>query len=98
MGILVEKNTLQTMMLEILLKDKDLLRNILTAVFEENPDWAKELAVESAPALINATNGIQKDKNEHIPSKEEEGVSDKELDFWVGQHFKEYDAVFKALA
>jgi hypothetical protein len=98
MGIVVEKHTLQAMMLEILLKDKDLLRDILAAVFKENPNWVKELTVISAPVLVNDANDVDEIKPQNVHNSEANGVSDAELDFWVNQHFKEYEDVFKALA
>ena len=98
----VEKSTLRAMMLDILLKDKELSKDIFDALVKENPEfvaahphtYANEptLTYASEPAVAYAAAAKSN------PVKETENISDDEFNYWINKHFTEYDAVFKALA
>ena len=95
MGTIVEKNTLRAMILEILLKDQELLKDILQVIAKENPHF---LELTPALALVSEPqpfyNVVEKGKQ----ISENEGINEQELQYWIGKHFAEYDTVFKALA
>ena len=96
MGINIEKNVLRAMIAEILLEDKELLKNVLHTVFKENPNLLAELTGAS-PHVGEPSTEYKKTEKEKQNS-DSEGISDEELNFWVDKHFEEYDEVFKALA
>ena len=99
---LVEKSTLRAMMLDILLKDKELSKEIFDALVKENPEFVATrphtyvseptLTYASEPAVAYAAAA------KSSPVKETENISDDEFNYWINKHFTEYDAVFKALA
>ena len=84
MGIEIQNSTLSAMLLEILLKNKSLALDVFKTIIKDDPHFLDELKAESTSSIVNES--------------KPEGVSEEELNFWVDQHFKEYDAVFKALA
>jgi hypothetical protein len=97
MGTLVgiEKSKVRAMMLEILLKDKELFKDIFKTVIAEDPNCLGELTFTNASIFVKEPLAAPKEKETNVAI---ENVSDEELNFWVDQHFKEYDDVFKALA
>jgi hypothetical protein len=98
MGTVVEKNTLRAMLLEILLNDKTLLKEILQVIAKEDPHLLEEFASSGSVMPVNEPSVAYEKKENKTQISDIEGVSDEELTFWVDKHFTEYDAVFKALA
>ncbi len=98
MGTVIDKNTLRAMLLEILLKDKALLKDILEDLVKHDPHLLEEFTSTSLSMLVNEPPATYKTKEKSAQNTETEGVSYEELDFWVDKHFTEYEAVFKALA
>ena len=96
MGISIEKNVLRAMITEILLEDKELLKNVLHTVFKENPNLLAELTGVSSH--VGEPSAEYKKAEKEKQNSDSEGISDEELNFWVDKHFEEYDEVFKALA
>ena len=96
MGINIEKNVLRAMIAEILLEDKELLKNVLHTVFKENPNLLAELT--GASTHVDEPSTEYKKTEKEKQNSDSEGISDEELNFWVDKHFEEYDEVFKALA
>ena len=96
MGTLVEKNLLRAMMLEVLLKDNELLKDILNSVFKEKPHVFEELALANAPTLAGESQVAYQASENHISEKTE--IGDVEIRILAKRQFEKYDAVFKALA
>lgn len=87
MGNIVDRNTHRAMMLEILLKDKELFKEIASDLLKEDPMLLNELINDST-----------KDISGNVNENQTEDISDEEFDYWVEKHFKQFDTVFKALA
>ncbi len=94
MGTVVDRNTLKAMIMEILSKDKELCKDVLDEIVKENSVngdnnsvFVKDL--EESVSINSSKADIEDEKS---------SISEDELDYWVAEHFKEYDAVFKALA
>lgn len=73
MGTIVDKNTLQAMILEILLKDKELLRGVLQGIAQEYPQMFEDTASTNAPAYVNEPSVLYKkiEKNDAKAASEE---------------------------
>ena len=89
------------MMLDILLKDKELSKEIFDALVKENPEFVEARThthvSASTPAHASepsAAYAAVKDKQ----TSKTESISDDEFNYWIDKHFTEYNAVFKALA
>jgi hypothetical protein len=98
MGTVVDKNTLRAMLLEILSKDKTLLKEILQDLLKHDPQLLEDFTSISQPMFVSEPSVVYKKTEKSTQNTDREGVSDEELDFWVDKHFTEYEAVFKALA
>ena len=96
MGTLVEKNLLRAMMLEVLLKDNELLKDILNSVFKEKPHVFEELVLANAPTLAGEPQVAYQASVNHTSEKTE--IGDVEIRILAKRQFEKYDAVFKALA
>jgi hypothetical protein len=94
----IDRNTLKAMMLEILLKDKILLKEILQVIAQEDPQFLEEFAASGSNMFAREPSVTYEKTENKAQNPENEGVSDEELNFWVDKHFTEYDSVFKALA
>jgi hypothetical protein len=98
MGTNIDRNTLRAMLLEILLKDKILLKEILQVIAKEDPQLLEEFTAFGSTMLAREPSVAYEKTGNNAPNPENEGVSDEELNFWVDKHFTEFDSVFKALA
>jgi hypothetical protein len=96
MGTLViEKNTLQVMLLEIILKDKFLSKDIFKAIINENPHFLEEELSTKAQTLSIPVD----EEDPHFPVLE--GLTPerkKWLNETINKDFSKYEDVFKALA
>jgi hypothetical protein len=93
MGTLaVERSTLQTMMLEIFLKDKALFKDILREFIKKDPHYLGELTAISDTTLVGDAVIIT---NEHQSSEE---IGEAEARKVAKKQFEKYSSVFKALA
>ena len=106
MEIKVDKSAIQAMITEILLKDKELSRDIFNALIKENPQFLEEIA--SASSLVSEPSGVYKaakkaqeasEGDPNFPVLEDLTLERKKwLEENVNKHFIKYDDVFKALA
>ncbi len=93
--LVVEKNTLQVMLLEIILKDKFLSRDIFKAIISENPHFLEEDFSAKSQTLSTPVD----EEDPHFPVLE--GLTPerkKWLNETINKDFAKYDDVFKALA
>jgi hypothetical protein len=93
--LVVEKNTLQVMLLEIILKDKFLSKDIFKAILDENPHFLEE---ELSTKTENLSAPVD-EEDPHFPVLE--GLTPerkKWLNETINKDFAKYDDVFKALA
>ena len=110
MGTLVEKNTLRAMLLEILLKDKELSKDIFQVLLKADPQLLEELV--SVPTQVGepqvAYKIVEKDTQNSIKMESDDpdfpNLEDltperkKWLEERISKDFTKYDDVFKALA
>jgi hypothetical protein len=109
MGTVIQNSTLRALILEAFSSDKSLMKDIFDTIFNENPRFLEEYTSKNTATLENETKISSLEVTNHPTiqvggaitvgsNSKTEGVSDDELNFWIDKHFKEYDAVFKALA
>ena len=107
MGINIEKNALRAMIAEILLEDKEFLKNVLHTVFKENPNLLAELTGAS-PHVGEPSTEYKKAEKATVETAENDPnfpvLADltlerkKWLEERIAKDFIKYDDVFKALA
>ena len=88
MGTLVDNSAIRTIVLELLSKDKELMKDVLRVVLKENPQIIEDLSSEQS---------VEEDPNFPVL----EGLTPerrKWLEVNINKHFEKYDDVFKALA
>ena len=80
MAAFTDKNTLKTILIDVLTNDKELFHEVMLDIARGNPHLLLEYFTRSPST-----------------SKEIEGIGEEGLKR-IDEHFKQYDAVFKALA
>jgi hypothetical protein len=98
MGTIVDKNTLRVMLLEILSKDKALLKDILQDLLKHDPQFLEDFTSTSQPMFVSEPSVVYNIKENKGQNTDTEGIGDEELHLLIDKHFKQYEAVFKALA
>ena len=100
MGTLVgvEKSKVRAMMLEILLKDKELFKDIYKTILAEDPNCLGELTFTNASTLVKEPLSTPQEEQKKNQNSESDYITDEEVHYWIDEHLKEYAEVFKALA
>lgn len=94
MGTLVEKNLLRAMMLEVLLKDNELLKDILRSILKEKPHIIEDLSPNQQESAVQT---VEEDPDFPVL----EGLTPerrKQLEERINNDFAQYHNVFQALA
>ena len=95
MEIKVDKGAIQAMITEILLKDKELSRDIFNVLIKENPQFLEDF-LPASTMVVEPKVLYRKVKPEAVSEKTE--ISDVEIRILANRQFEKYDDVFKALA